>query len=99
MILETDQPEQCRDLLDALPPLQRRDLAQAVADVLGYTQMRKEGVILEQVADPAMLRREKNTARGVEPDFVAETDDAALRPVQAGQASQRRRLSGTRWTE
>src|SRR6266571_3075512 len=98
-ILETGQPEQRRDLLDALPPLRRRDLAQAVADVLGYTQMGEEGVILEQVADPATLRREKNTTRGVAPDFVAETDGAALRFLQPRQASQRRRLSRARRTE
>src|SRR5437764_2508973 len=53
---EIGQSEQRRDLLDAPPPLRSRDLAQAVADVLGYTQMREEGVILEQVADPAALR-------------------------------------------
>ena len=58
-VSETGQPEQRRDLLDALPPLRRRDLAQAVAEVLGYTQMGEEGVILEQVSDPAALRREK----------------------------------------
>src|SRR5438034_257101 len=72
-ILETGRPEQRHDLLDALPPLRRRDLAQAVADVLGYTQMREQGVILEEVADPAALRGKKNATRGVAPDFVAET--------------------------
>src|SRR5437588_11289442 len=41
-ILETGQPEQRRDLLDAPPPLRRRDLAQAVADVVGNPQMRGE---------------------------------------------------------
>ncbi len=46
-IIETGQPEQRRDLLDALPPLRRRNLAQAVADVLSYPQMGEEGVILE----------------------------------------------------
>ena len=74
-------------LRKALTSLRRCDLAQAVADVLGYTQMGEEGVILEQVADPATLRREKNTTHGVEPDFVIETDGAAVRPVQAGEAS------------
>src|SRR6266516_201114 len=53
---ETGQPEQRRDLLDALPPLGRRDLAQAVVDVLGYTQMGEEGVLMEQVADLAARR-------------------------------------------
>src|SRR5260370_11133325 len=61
---QTGQPEQRRGLLDALPPLRRRDLAQAVADVLCYTQMGEEGVLLEQVADPAALRRQKNTPAG-----------------------------------
>ncbi len=98
-VIEPGQPEQRHDFLDALPPLRRRDLAQAVADVLGYTQMREEGVILEEVADSAALRGKKNATRGVAPDFVAETDDAALRFLQPGQASQRRRLSRARRTE
>src|SRR5437588_11395964 len=41
-IFETGQPEQRGDLLDALPPLRARTLAQAVADVLGNPQMRGE---------------------------------------------------------
>jgi hypothetical protein len=49
--------------------------------------MGKEGVILEQVADPPTLWGQKNTTHSVEPDFVAETDGSALRPVQASQAS------------
>ena len=89
-ILETRQPEQRGDLLDALPPLRRRDLAQAVANVLGYTQMRKECVILEEVADPATLRWEENTTRGVGPDLIPKKDGAALRSIQASKASQRR---------
>src|SRR6266540_4996467 len=70
-IFETRQPEQRGDLLDASPPLRRCDLAQPVADVLGDTQMREERVILKEVADPATLRREKNTTPGIGPDFVA----------------------------
>src|SRR5947209_9567652 len=95
-VLETRQSEQRRNLLDALPPLRRRDFCEAVSDVLGDTQMREERVILEEIADSAALRRERNPTRRVEPDFVAEPDHAAIWPLQSGQASQRRRFSRAR---
>src|SRR5437763_10486342 len=77
-VLKTGQSEQCRNLLDALPPLRWCDLCKAISDVLRDTQMREERVILEEIADLTALRRQKNPAPGVEPDFVAEADHAAI---------------------
>src|SRR5262249_23488687 len=53
----------------------------------------EQGVVLEQQTDAAPLRRHKDSGSGVEPGFVAEADEAALRTFQAGQAAQRRRLA------
>ena len=86
-VSETGQPEQRRDLLDALPPLRRRDLAQAVAEVLGYTSDGGRGRNPGTGIRSGGAAAGENTTRGVEPDFVTDTDGAALRPVQAGQAS------------
>src|SRR5713226_3363699 len=61
--------------------------------------MGKQRVLLEQIADPALLRRQKDTAVAVEPHLIAQADMAALGPFEAGQTSQRCRLAGPGWAE
>ncbi len=56
-------------------------------------------MVLEQIADAALLRWQKDAAVTVEPHLIAQADMAALRPLKAGQTSQRCRLPGSGWAE
>ena len=69
------------------------------SDVLLHGEMRKQAVVLRDVRQPARLRRTVDAGCRVEPDLGAESDEAFLRPVQSREASQDRRLAGSRWTE
>src|SRR5262249_22564510 len=81
------------DPLDMQRPLGAADPAQPVANILGHRQMRKERIVLEQVADATLLGRDENAAFGIEPRLVAEPDIAAIRTLEPGYAAQRCRLS------
>src|ERR1700730_8391963 len=66
---------------------------------MGDVEVGKQRVLLEQIADPALLRWEKDAAVAVEPRLIARADIAAPGPLEAGQTSQRCRLPGPRWAE
>ena len=61
-------------------------------DVREDVEMRKQGVLLEEVAHPASLGRHVDACRRVEPRAIAERDDAAARPKQSRDDAQDRRL-------
>ncbi len=56
--------------------------AQAVADVAGHVHVRKEGVVLEDHPDPALLSRHE--AVGTRHDLAADDDLARIGPFEAG---------------
>jgi hypothetical protein len=57
--------------------------------------VRKEGVLLEQVADPASFRWNIDARVGVEPDVVGDGDGAVAGSQQACDDAQDRRLPGS----
>ena len=68
-----------------------------VGDVLGHRQMRKEGEILEQIADAAARRRDR--VAGIRKHPPGDADAAALGALQPGDGAQRRRLAAARRAE
>jgi hypothetical protein len=56
--------------------------------------VREECVVLEDVADRALLRRPVHAPGFVEPGLVSQSDDAALGSSQPGDGAQNRRLAG-----
>src|SRR3989441_10521536 len=67
-----------------------------IRDVPGDRQMGKEGIVLEQVADPARLRRRHDAHVRVQPRLARKPDAPALGPLQSGEAAQDRRLARSR---
>src|SRR2546421_12690522 len=61
--------------------------------------MGKQRIVLEEVADPPLLRRHHDTLVGVKPESTGKTDAACPRPVQPGQAPQDGSLSRSRRAE
>ena len=61
--------------------------------------MGKQRIVLEEVADPPLLRRHHDTLVGVKPESAGKTDAACLRPVQPSQAPQDGGLSRSRRPE
>src|SRR5712692_370180 len=58
--------------------------------------MGKEGIVLEQVADPARLRRRHDARVRVHPRLARKADAPALGSLQSGEAAQDRRLACSR---
>ncbi len=90
--LELDELQQ---LADALLDLGLRPLlhAQTERDVLVHGHVPERGVVLEDEADPAALRRERRHVRAVEEDA------ARVRPLEPGDHAQKRRLAASARTE
>ena len=65
-------------------------------DIGQGTQMRKQGVMLEDKANTALLRRNIDGARRIEPGFSAAAHVAAGRSMQAGKTAQDGRLATPR---
>src|SRR4029077_4674288 len=59
----------------------------------------EQRVLLEQVADPAALRRHVDALSRVEPGALTERHDADPWPQQPGDDPQHRRLAGSRRTD
>src|SRR5581483_3156573 len=68
----------------------------AVRDVAVHAQVREERVVLEDEPDRAPLGRAVHPLLAREPDVAAEPDLAPVRPCQAGDRAQERRLSRSR---
>jgi len=62
-------------------------------------QVRKQAVILRQVADAPALGAEVNSPLSLEPDLVAKRDPPGARTVQTGDGPQQRCLAGTGWPD
>src|SRR5581483_6895555 len=84
---EVRDPEAGEQLADAPAP--------AEADVPLDGEVRKERVLLEDEADPALLGRAVD-ARRVEQDLPAELDPPARRPDEPGDRTERSRLARAR---
>ena len=70
-------------------------LAPGVAHVLLDGHVREERVVLEDEADAAALGRQVGPGLGVEQHRAVELDSPALRPEEAGDRAQHRRLPGS----
>src|SRR5918994_27697 len=68
---------------------------QAEGDVLQGAHVREEQVVLDDHADLAALRRQVDSALGVDQDRVVEHDPPLVRTEQAGERRQHRRLART----
>src|SRR2546423_5238134 len=92
---ETRKLNDLEDLVDSQSPLAARDAfhSEAVLDVLGHGHVREERVVLEDGVDVPRVRGQ--------PGDVApgELDPALVRPLEAGDQTQRRRLAGARGAE
>ncbi len=62
-------------------------------NVLLDGEMGKEAVVLRDVRETSPLGRPIDTGCRVEPDLLAEPDEAFLRAIQSGKAAQDRRLA------
>jgi hypothetical protein len=69
----------------------------AVADVLGDADVGEQGELLEHHADPALLGRDEDAVAGDDP--IPDFDRPGLHLLEAGNGSERRRLSATRGAE
>ena len=96
-MLEPTQPEQFDDLPDPLLSLCPADTAQSVGDIVDNVQVGKEGVLLEEIADAALLRSQEDVAFPIKPRFFTEADTTELGPLESGQTSQCGRLAGAGW--
>jgi hypothetical protein len=82
---------------EALQELIRlRPVPRAEAHVPEHVEVREERVLLEQVADAAMLGRDVAAPLGVEQYYLVDADRSRLRPQQAGNDAERRGLAGAR---
>ena len=61
--------------------------------------MRKQGVLLKQKPDAALLGRQRHAALAIEPCLAGKIDSPALRPLEAGQHAQDCRLAAARRAE
>src|SRR3954469_24409583 len=82
-----------RERVEPEPPEELGHVApRAKGDVLPDGEMREEGVLLEDVADAPLLRRQRDPP--VEPHVVSERDPSGRGPNEAGDRAQDRRLAG-----
>ncbi len=80
------------EALEQLP----HPLAPAERDVGADAHVREQGVLLEDEADRALLGRQVDAARAVEPRAVAQRDTALVRRHQAGDRAQHGGLARAR---
>ena len=72
---------------------------QGKSDIVEHVHMRPDGVGLEDHADAAPVGRNGGAGPGVEQLRPVERDDTGARPLEPGDASQRRRLAAARRAE
>jgi DtxR family Mn-dependent transcriptional regulator len=89
------QPDQVEHL--SHPHLATGAVAHAVSDVLFDRQVREQGVVLEDDADPTPLGRDEVTGRRHR--RAVEHDAPGVGPFEAGHEPQRRRLAATTGAE
>ena len=87
-VLEVRDPEPLEVLVDPF--------ASRVGDVLADAQVREERVLLEDEADPALLRRAEHASPDVEPDVVSERDAPGRWTNEPRDRTQHRRLARAR---
>src|SRR5437016_238823 len=68
-------------------------MPRGIPDVLGHPEMRKERVVLKEIADRSFLRRH------VRPVLPVEHDAAGVEFLETGNASQNGGLAGAGWTK
>ena len=73
-----------------------RPVEERAGDVLERRQVRKQPVVLRDVADGTLARRPVDAVRRVEPDVVVERDATTAWPQQPGDRAQQRRLAAAR---
>src|SRR5450631_660588 len=66
------------------------------AHVARDAEVRKQPIVLGDVADPPALGLPVNPPRGVEPNLISERDAPGTRPLEPGDDAQQRRLSRAR---
>ena len=66
---------------------------QAAQDVFFHRHMREQGIVLEQIAYPALLRRQVDAARGIEQRFAVQHDAALVRRFHACDTFERHALA------
>src|SRR5262249_12186140 len=98
-VLQAGEIKQIGNLRNSPRPLGIADAPNSVINVPLHCQVRKQRIFLKQIADLASLRRNRNSALRVEPDLIGETDVAASRLLESGQAAQCSRLSRAGRTE
>ncbi len=84
------------EVADPEPLEERRHLRvvpSAEANVSSDIEVREQRVLLEEVADPAALRRNVDAPLRVEQDGVVERDETMLRPQEAGDHPEHGRLA------
>ena len=64
------------------------------AYVCRHVEMRKQRVVLRQVADPALLGTQVNLSLGVEPQLIAESDPSGVWALEPTRDSEQRCLPG-----
>ena len=90
---------EARDVLgeDALLFLPRS--VQREDDILAYGHVREEGIVLEEIADPARLRREVDAPLAVVERAPVQQDLPAVRTFEACDALERHALAAARGAE
>jgi len=78
---------------NALVVLNSRQAAQAVADIVGDSEMREQREVLEHQTNTASLRRETEVLSGIKPRLFTELDRTLLRAFQSGEAAEHRGFS------
>ena len=66
---------------------------QAAQDVFLHRHVREQGVVLEQIAHPALLRGQVDAARGIEQRFAVQHDAALVRRLHACDTFERHALA------
>ena len=77
-------------LVAAFPGVQA---VQAVGDVAGDSQVRKQSVILRNKTNVSSLYGDAYSSRRIEPDFIVKLNRALLRPFQPGKAAKQGRFT------
>ena len=85
--------ERAQDALCGGLPLCARTLARSGADILLDRHVREQGVLLKQVADAALLRRQVDMPLAVEQRAAVQHDPAPVRAHDTGDAAQRHALA------
>src|SRR5213593_3495585 len=92
-VFQSLEPKKANHFIKPYASLPAIEVVRRIRDVPGDRQMGKEGKVLEQVADPAGLRRRNDARVRVHPYLARKADAPALGPLQAGETAQDRRLA------